>query len=555
MRYKMSEKKGVINIVPEPKKLEFSGNWFRFEGFQNFNEFLSNEFNVPKGSWKISKVSKAGTGLEVLNGEIKIWGDENICNATIIQLLKQNPSYIPEVKIEEEFKFSFRGYHLDIARGGVPKVETFKKLLRWLFLLKYNYFAIYFEDLFPWKKYPQIGVHRGRLSEEELNEIVNYGRKLGIDVFPSLELAGHMEHILSLPEFWEYSEWHNPGEGCLDVSNEKAREFAYDLLKEVVERSPSKYIHIGGDETWAMGRGRSLNKTWQFEGPKLYELHHRNMVDIVKEKGKAPLLWGDMLTGMYLREEKEKSKWSEIVESPIWEGVIIANWDYSPSDEEYFRNKINLFGKRKSQQIACPGLANWNKYYPNFNVALENIKNFITAARKENLPGFLLTAWGDDGEECLFSFLDPLLLATMEIAEGNGAWEEKWLTLTQESKEVLEVRKLFGHPEVSEQLKHVLFANFWYYRMSKSDIEALKSSWNEVLSKACQVNLPEDLEFIRNCIEVGLKRLNNCATPSDFIALANKYSKLWLSERKPHGLERILERFWGAAGRIDAKVR
>ncbi|MCI4439295.1 family 20 glycosylhydrolase, partial [archaeon] len=325
----MSEKKGVINIVPEPKKLEFSGNWLRFDGFQNFNEFLSNEFNVPKGSWKISKVSKAGTGLEVLNGEIKIWGDENICNATIIQLLKQNPSYIPEVEIEEEFKFSFRGYHLDIARGGVPKVETFKKLLRWLFLLKYNYFAIYFEDLFPWKKYPQIGVHRGRLSEEELNEIVNYGRKLGIDVFPSLELAGHMEHILSLPEFWEYSEWHNPGEGCLDVSNEKAREFAYDLLKEVVERSPSKYIHVGGDETWAMGRGRSLNKTWQFEGPKLYELHHRNMVGIVKEKGKVPLLWGDMLTGMYLREEKEKSKWSEIFESPIWEGVIIANWDYS----------------------------------------------------------------------------------------------------------------------------------------------------------------------------------------------------------------------------------
>ncbi|MBO3767811.1 MAG: beta-N-acetylhexosaminidase [Thermoproteota archaeon] len=551
----MSEKKEAISIVPEPKKLEFSGNWLKFNGFQNFDEFLSNEFKVPKGDWKINKVSKAGTGLEVLNGEIKIWGDENVCYATIIQLLKQNPGYVPEVKVEEEFKFSFRGYHLDIARGGVPKVETFKKLLRWLFLLKYNYFAIYFEDLFPWRKYPQIGIHRGRLSDEELNEIINYGKKLGIDVFPSLELAGHMEHILSLPEFWEYSEWHNPREGCLDVSNEKAREFAYDLLKEVVERSPSKYIHIGGDETWAMGRGRSLNKTWQFEGPKLYELHHRNMVDIVKEKGKVPLLWGDMLTGMYLREEKEKSKWSEIVESKIWEGVIIANWDYSPSDEEYFRNKINLFGKRKSQQIACPGLANWNRYYPNFDVALENVKNFITAAKKENLPGFLLTAWGDDGEECMFSFLDPLLLATIEIAEGNGKWEEKWLTLTKESREVLEVRKLFGKPEVSDRLKHVLFADFWYYRMNENDLKTLKSSWDEILSKSCYVNLPEDLEFIRSCIEVGQKRLNNCETPSDFIALANKYSKLWLSERKPHGLERILERFWGAAGRIDAGVK
>ena len=38
----------------------------------------------------------------------------------MIQLLKQNPGYIPEVSIEEELKFSFWGFHLDIARGGEP---------------------------------------------------------------------------------------------------------------------------------------------------------------------------------------------------------------------------------------------------------------------------------------------------------------------------------------------------------------------------------------------------------------------------------------------------
>jgi len=52
-----------------------------------------------------------------------------------------------------------------------------------------------------------------------------------------------------------------------------------------------------------------------------------------------------------------------------------------------------------------------------------------------------------------------------------------------------------------------------------------------------------------------LRRIGGEIVPSDLISLANSYAKLWLSERKPEGLERILERFWGAAGRVDSKVR
>ncbi|MGQ9479309.1 MAG: beta-N-acetylhexosaminidase [Thermoproteota archaeon] len=550
----MSSKEKNVKIVPEPKRLEFSGKWFDFDGLDLPN-FLSREFGISKGRWRIRKIESKGNGVRVIgeDREILIWGDEKTSYATVIQLLKQRTGSIPEVVVEEEFRFKFRCFHLDIARGGVPKLETFKKILRWLFLLKYNYFAIYFEDLFPWEKHPDIGVHRGRLSREEYMEIVSYGRELGIEVFPSLELAGHMEHILSLPEYWRFGEWHNPAEGCLDVSSDEARSFAYDLLKEAVEKSPSKHIHIGGDETWAMGRGRSLDKTWSFRGPELYETHHREMVNIVRGSGKTPIIWGDMLTGMYLREE-EKDKWSKVAESPIWDKAIIANWDYSPTDEEYFRRKMGLF-RNRGKQVVCPGLSNWNRYYPNFKTAVENMRNFLSAARKEGVYGFMLTAWGDDGEECLFSFLDPLILACMEYAEGNGEWEEKWMALTGEPREVLDARKAFGEPELSENLKHVLFADRWYYRMSMEERETLRSNWNMVLERLNNIVLPRDLEFIRDCVKVGLRRLCGEAKPSDFIYLSNNYSRFWLSERKPEGLERIIERLWGAAGRIDGGLR
>jgi len=567
-----------IFIVPEPYKLEFKGRYFPFNGFENFPEFLSKEFNIPKGNFKIKKIEREGIGISIKDGEIEIWGDENICYATIIQILKQNKD-LPELEIHEKFNFSFRGYHLDIARGGVPNLKTFKDILKWLFILKYNYFAIYFEDLFPWRKYPQIGALRGRLTEDELKEIIEYGKKLGIEVFPSLELTGHMEHILKLPIFYKFSEWHRPEEGCLDVSNDSARNFAYDLLNEVLDFFPSKFIHIGGDETWALGRGKSLDKSKVFEGPSLYEMHHTKMVNMVKKRGKEAILWGDMLTGMYLREE-ERKYWKVVLESKIWDEVYIANWDYSPSPKEHFKEKINMFGERKKKEIASPGFSNWLRYYPNFYDALENIRNFISIAKEEKLPGFLVTAWGDDGEECLFSFLNPLLLATMEIAEGNEKWEEKWSALTGEDMKIVYVRKIFGNPLISDTFKYVLFKDLYFryfteiekhpsllyippISLSYYKFMGLKPPYEEkdlrivyqnVLDETENINLPKDLNFIRTAIKVALRRLKGEANASSYIELANIYAQLWLEERKLEGLENIITRFWGSAGRIDLKI-
>ncbi|ACK41551.1 MULTISPECIES: beta-N-acetylhexosaminidase [Dictyoglomus] len=567
-----------IFIVPEPKRLEFMGKWLEFKGFENFPEFLSQEFHIPKGSLRIRKIEKKGNGIEIKEDEVIIWGDENIAYATILQLLMQNPNKLPKVIIEEEFSFKFRGYHLDIARGGVPHLREFKRILKWLFILKYNYFAIYFEDLFPWKKYPEIGALRGRLTEEEIREIINYGRRLNIEVFPSLELCGHMENILVLPNFMKFSEWHRPDEGCIDVSNDEARKFTYELLEEVINFFPSKYVHIGGDETWALGRGRSLDKEGIFKGPELFEMYHRNLIYKVKESGKIPMVWGDMLTGMYLREE-EKERWRIVLESNIWDETVIANWDYTHLPQDHFQNKINMFGKRKEKELACPGLSNWNRFYPNFDIALTNITNFLIPARKEKLLGFLLTSWGDDGAECLYSFLDPLILATMEIAEGNGNWEEKWLALKREDKEVLEVRKTLGQNDIAETIKHVFLGDqiyryateilkdkerkstgdFWadYYlgiTSLLSNKEKLKDKYEEVLNAVSHVNLPEDLSLIRDMLKISLNRVKGRLKFSDFISFGNKYAELWLSERKKENLEKVINKIYGAGGRADLEI-
>lgn len=546
-----------ILIVPEPKRIEFTGIWFNFDGFQNLPDFLMKEFNIKKGSWIIKRLGgdSKDTRILIRDREVQFWGNEYVAYATLIQLINRYKSRLPEVTIEESFRFKFRGYHLDIARGGVPNLATFKKILRTLFLLKYNYFGIYLEDLFPWKKYPEIGKFRGRLTEEALREIINYGSKLGIEVFPSLELTGHMENILVLPEFRRFSEWHSPKEGCLDLSDKDARDFSYELLKEVLVFFPSKYIHIGGDETWALGRGKSLDKSWRFEGPSLYKQQYENLIKISKGYGKEPIVWGDMISGMYLNEE-EKEKWEVVLKSKIWNDVIIANWDYSANSKKFFKDKIDLFGKRKDKEIACPGLANWNTYYPDFDTAIENLRNFLTASKEENLFGFLITAWGDDGEECLFSFLDPLILASMEIAEGNGDWEEKWLSFSGEDKSILKVRELFGKKDISSYLKHILFADQWYYDpKNRGKLIELRTEYRDILKEIGKIDLPKDLAFMRHTLAIAAKRLDNSIKSSDMIELSKEYASLWSSERKPEGLEVVITRFWGAAGRIELRIR
>ena len=548
-----------LSLVPE-QKIDFSGQWFRFDGFENFPEQIRDDFSIKRGSWKLLRIDGEHHGVKIEEpGKVLAWWnaeeEEKNCHAIIIQLLNQRGGYIPRATVIENFLFSIRGYHLDIARGGVPKLETFKKIIRWLFLLKYNALAIYFEDLYPWKSFPDIGLTRGRITDAELKELVDYAQAYGIEVIPSLELLGHMENILSLPEYSHLRElWWVPNDGCIDLTNGSAKELAEGLLRDVLSFARWKHIHIGGDETWSLGRGRSLNRTQTFCAPDLYLEHYRSLLQIVREHGKIPIVWGDMLIGMTL-PEPERKMWQKVASSEIWDYPLIANWDYEPAEEQHFERRIKSVG-HLNRQLACPSLSNFGKLCPNYDVATSNMRSFIAAARKNRLPGFLITAWGDDGAECLFSLLDPLILAAMEIAEGTGEWERKWLALGREDPKVFTVRKLLGCSEVAERLKRAVFTE-GSGRGFVQERPGVAATWKQILNTvdAEELRLPADLEFLVSCLRVGTNMIEKKSRSKEFIALSSMYSTLWLAERKKEGLARILTRFWGSAGFVELEGR
>lgn len=97
--------------------------------------------------------------------------------------------------------------------------------------------------------------YEGFYTQEEAREIVEYAQKRYVTIIPEIDLPGHMLAALAAyPELGctggPYKVCPNWGvfEDVLCIGNEKTIPFLEDIMTEIIDIFPSKYIHIGGDE-------------------------------------------------------------------------------------------------------------------------------------------------------------------------------------------------------------------------------------------------------------------------------------------------------------------
>jgi hypothetical protein len=75
-----------------------------------------------------------------------------------------------------------------------------------------------------------------------------------------------------------------------------------------------------------------------------------------------------------------------LVTRAIIRSVIL---DYTPRGVEHFKKSVEELGNMGLRQVVAPGLWNWNRFYPDYVTALENLRNFLTVAREEpSVEGF-----------------------------------------------------------------------------------------------------------------------------------------------------------------------
>lgn len=185
---------------------------------------------------------------------------------------------VPVCSIKDYPRFPYRGMHLDVSRHFFP-VEFIKKYIDLMAMYKYNNFHWHLTDDQGWrleiKKYPlltELGSKRmsspigrnessdnipygGYYTQDEAREIVEYARQRYINVIPEIEMPGHSLGALSAypglsctgGPFEVWTQW-GVADDILCAGNEDVFHFLEDVLTEVMNIFPSKYIHIGGDE-------------------------------------------------------------------------------------------------------------------------------------------------------------------------------------------------------------------------------------------------------------------------------------------------------------------
>ena len=192
------------------------------------------------------------------------------------------PLTLPRLMIEDYPAFPYRGMHLDVARHFFP-VSFIKKYIDLMALHKMNNFHWHLTEDQGWrveiKKYPlltEVGAwreetlvgHGGRppfvydgvpyggfYTQDEIREVLAYAAERYVNVIPEIEMPGHATAALAAyphlgctgGPYEVITRWGVfPDVFC--AGNDAVFYFLEDVLTEVAELFPSRFIHIGGDE-------------------------------------------------------------------------------------------------------------------------------------------------------------------------------------------------------------------------------------------------------------------------------------------------------------------
>lgn len=240
------------------------------------------------------------------------------------------------VKIADKPHFSYRGGMFDVCRH-IFTVDEVKRYIDILALHKINKFHWHLTEDQGWrieiKRYPelsQIGAYRnqtiigrnrkskvydgtrygGVFTQDEVREVVAYAAERYIDVIPEIEMPGHaVAALTTYPHLGcsggPYEVWTRWGisKNILCAGKESTFEFIENVLTEVLELFPYKYIHIGGDEAprdeWK--KCPHCQKRIKDEGLKdEHQLQSYFMERIEKwlnERGRSIIGWDEILQG------------------------------------------------------------------------------------------------------------------------------------------------------------------------------------------------------------------------------------------------------------------
>lgn len=277
--------------------------------------------------------------------------------------------------------FQVRGFHLDF-RTQVMSVSAIKDLARDLSHKGINTLVIEYEASFPFKKHATLS-NKYAFTRSDIKEIVNYCSSIGIDVIPLQNCFGHCEYILRHNRYAKIREDKKDISQVCPLEIEEAKKVFKEIFADVISLHKSQYLHIGADETRLLGY---CDKCSKVDKSKLFVDYVNAMCEVVKELGKTPIIWADIIL-----------KYPESI-NELPKDLIFEDWNYgwNPNHFGDLSNLLNLGVKiwGASAMRCSPDdiyITQWMKHF-------NNLATFIPFARSHGYEGILNTSWSTSGQ-------------------------------------------------------------------------------------------------------------------------------------------------------------
>lgn len=333
--------------------------------------------------------------LEITRNAVKVSAGGYKGAFYALQTLRQmaaDEKTLPCAVVEDAPDLRYRGFYQDVSRGRIPTLDTLKRLVDRLSMLKMNSLQLYVEHTHRFKEYAGIQEELGFYTDEEILELDRYCRERCVELVPSLSCFGHLYKLLQSPQYRHLSEmenyeptkhdWHERLiHHTIDPANPESEALILSLIGQYLPLFTSSHFNICCDETFDLCKGRNAGG----DVAASYVGFVSKLITYLKERGKTVMMWGDIV--MQHPEALEK----------LPEGVVYLNWCYDMEANGLREAYLPAHG---CTQVVCPSVHSHKRFLEKIEYSVPNIQNVVERGFKNGALGVLTTNWGDYGHIC-----------------------------------------------------------------------------------------------------------------------------------------------------------
>ncbi len=303
---------------------------------------------------------------------------------------------IPCMDVSDVPDLEFRAVQIHL-KTHLHRFAYLEERIRIMASLKINAVLWEWEDKLPFSTDLDIR-HPLAFTEQETARLVSLCEELGMETIPLVQTFGHLEFVLKHPRYKHLREnfaVHEP-EKTLDICplHPETLPLLERMIDDMARFHPrSRYIHVGGDEVYTIGTCPACKEFVEKRGKGdadkgrgiLYVTHINKIVDIVKARGKIPMIWHDYLL-----------KYPAHLDA-LDKDVIIVYWRYGKDlVNENYTEEIEFFKRKGFKVLAANSLrSTFQAGIPNYSERFQNIHDLNKALVHDpaNVAGILATDW------------------------------------------------------------------------------------------------------------------------------------------------------------------